>query len=183
MFFRFKRPTFPCCSKTIMCIKYLVSFPRSFLSSLSRVQNCNCTYGSGKLERVKLSVTLKKRRRQLYFKEANKNFPWTAVHWERVIEKHHFFWGTQLEQHVEETVKVCWTVFPHPLLRHRFTLSGHCAAKVEGWLEQASAILAVTITGVSIDCINLEFGIPGCSRQQLITAVLNKLLQNMIKNG
>lgn len=37
-------------------------------------------------ETVKLSVTWKERKRLLYFKETNKNFHWTTVHWESMIE-------------------------------------------------------------------------------------------------
>lgn len=62
-------------------------------------------------------------------------------------------------------------------------LPGHPAAKVTDWLGQASTILAVTVTGVSMDCINQEFSIPGYSGEQLVTAALSKLLQKMIKNG
>lgn len=60
MFFCFKRPTFPCSPNTVMCIKYFVSCPRNFFSSLNKVKTVTVHMAvANQKETEKLSVTLK----------------------------------------------------------------------------------------------------------------------------
>ena len=138
-------------------------------------------------EAVKLSVTSNESKRLLYFKQTNKNFPWTTVHWQRVTEiSISCFYGRQVEQRMGETVrKFAKLSLPTPdcFFRYRYTLPGHPAAKVKDWLGQTGTILAVTIAWMSIDCINQEFSIPGYSRKQFVIAALSRLLWKAIKNG
>lgn len=107
MFFCFKRPTFLCSPKTIMCIGYPVICPRNFLSSLSRVKNCNCTYGSSKLERDRKIVCKIKGKPETAVFQRNKqklslnNCSLRKGDW----NKRRILWGRRLEQHVGETVK------------------------------------------------------------------------------